>query len=137
MRTLKRTCPKVYGELSEDKINKLSKCGVKIEAHTDSEPSEHGEDAESDEGKGETQRTEQEGDSNLNDLEAEWNRAHGGVRDEDVADLKFEDLTPEDEEMLRHDPLNLVMLEDNQQTIKRARNEDILRNLGFDDNEIR
>ena len=62
MRTLKRTCPEINGELSKDKINRIFKYGVKIKAHTDSEPSEHGEDKDSDESKEDTLRNEQEGD---------------------------------------------------------------------------
>ena len=51
--------------------------------------------------------------------------------------MKFKNLAPEDDEQPRHDPLNLVMLEDNQQTMNCARNEDIFSNLGFEDKEIR
>ena len=132
---MKYSCPKIYGGLDEEKILKISKHAVKIEVVSDSESSEH-EDHDEESQKA-SARSEEEEDPHKNDDEEYWNKCVGDVRDQDVEDLAFDDLSPEEQEMLKANPLNIIMLEDRQDQPVRPRDEDILRHLGFSEEAIK
>ena len=100
---------------------------------SDSESSEH----EDDESDGLSARSEEEEDPRKNDDEEYWNKCVGDVRDQDVEDLAFDDLSPEEQQMLKENPLNIIMLEDRQDQPVRPRDEDILRHLGFSEEAIK
>lgn len=72
LKVLKHSCPKVYGELSDVKIDKISKYAVKIDPHSDIESESDHVDDESNIDHEETQRSEEEDDPKKNDPEQEW-----------------------------------------------------------------
>ena len=59
------------------------------------------------------------------------------MRNEEVDDINDDEIHPDDQELLAKDPINIVMLEDNQAPLKRPRNVDILRHVGLSEHAIR
>lgn len=58
------------------------------------------------------------------------------MKDDDIEDINFDELDEEDIALLEKDPLNIRMLEDNQNPLRRINNEDILRSLGLTEHQI-
>ena len=58
------------------------------------------------------------------------------MKDDDIEDINFDELDEEDIALLEKDPLNIRMIEDNQNPLRRVKNEDILRSLGLTEHQI-
>lgn len=136
LKVLKHSCPKVYGGLDEAKMDKISKYGIRIDVHSDNDSESEHLDEESNIDHEETQRSAEEDEPKKNDPEQEWYKTVGCVKDDDIEDIDFDELDDEDIELLEKDPLNIRMIEDNQNPLRRIHNEDILRSLGLTEHQI-